>query len=72
MLAGPQPKGTPPRAALAISYFADGARLLAHRTDPSVHKHLLHTEDSESYKDWIGDMQDGAAAVHSCLPLVPQ
>lgn len=34
--AGAQPQGSRPRLALAVSYFADGARLLDERGDPSV------------------------------------
>lgn len=34
--AGPQPRGTAPRLALAVSYFADGARLLDARGDASL------------------------------------
>lgn len=33
--AGPQPRRSPPRLALAVSYFADGARLLDTKGDPS-------------------------------------
>lgn len=67
--AGPQPTGTQPRLALAVSYFADGARLLR-KSDPSVFKHMLHTEDAESFQGWLSDMKDGAVASHKLLPLV--
>jgi hypothetical protein len=55
--------------ALAVSFFADGARLLK-RTAPSVHKHMLHDEDAESYGSWLASMKDGAVARHPDLPLV--
>ncbi|KAF6256823.1 hypothetical protein COO60DRAFT_1640423 [Scenedesmus sp. NREL 46B-D3] len=68
--APPQPPGTPQRLALAVSYFADGARLLARRRDPSVLKHMLHDEDAESYGGWLAQLKDGAVARHEQLPLV--
>lgn len=68
--AGSQPPGTPPRAALAVSYFADGAKLLARKTDPSILKILLHDEDAESYMDWVKDVADGAVVSHDATPLV--
>lgn len=71
MHTGPQPAGSPPRLALAVSFFADGARLLPRRSDPSVHSWQLHNEDDESYRGWLGGMKDGAVAAHPALPLVP-
>ena len=68
--AGPQPPGSQPRLAIAISYFADGARLLARKGDPSVHKHMLHSEDAEGFQDWLAELKDGAVASHKLLPLV--
>ncbi|KAF8057287.1 hypothetical protein HT031_006095 [Scenedesmus sp. PABB004] len=68
--APPQPPGTAPRLALALSFFADGARLLARTRDPSVHQHMLHDEDAESYAPWLHDLRDGAPARHALLPLV--
>lgn len=52
------------RRALAVSYFADGAiRLHSPRRKP-------HTEDGESYAEWLADTQPGDAAIHEMLPLV--
>jgi len=68
--AAPQPPKTPPRLALAVCYFADGARLLARRSDPSVHQDMLHDEDAESYGSWLGQLPDGSIARHLQLPLV--
>ncbi|KAL6765750.1 hypothetical protein V8C86DRAFT_2448805 [Haematococcus lacustris] len=64
--AGAQRRGT--RVALAVSYFADGARLLQ-RAAPTVHSHMLHNEDEESYQDWLPDLADGALAQHPLLPI---
>eukprot|EP00879_Flechtneria_rotunda_P030626 GHRR01033285.1.p1 GENE.GHRR01033285.1~~GHRR01033285.1.p1 ORF type:complete len:277 (+),score=84.27 GHRR01033285.1:143-973(+) len=68
--AAPQPPGTSRRLALAVSFYADGARLLACKSDPSVHKHMLHDEDAESYADWLSQLKDAAPARHPLLPLV--
>jgi hypothetical protein len=70
--AGPQPEGTPPRVALAISFFADGARLVPRRkkTDPSVHLSMMHTEDAETFEGWRSSLKDGAIAAHPLLPIV--
>lgn len=68
--AGPQPVGTPPRIALAVCYFQDGARVLPRKKDPSVLKHMMHSEDEESYKDWLKDIRDGGVATHPLLPVV--
>jgi hypothetical protein len=68
--APPQPPDTPQRLALAVSYFADGARLLDRKKDPSVFKHMLHDEDAESYGSWLAQLKDGAVARHEQLPLV--
>lgn len=68
--AAAQPKHTQPRLALSVSFFADGARLLARQGDETVHKHVMHTEDEESYARWIKDLPDGAKAVHEALPVV--
>eukprot|EP00878_Enallax_costatus_P025053 GHUV01026774.1.p1 GENE.GHUV01026774.1~~GHUV01026774.1.p1 ORF type:complete len:227 (+),score=34.70 GHUV01026774.1:477-1157(+) len=68
--AAPQPPGTPQRLAIAVSFFADGARLLARNSDPSVYGHMLHDEDAESYGCWLKDMKDGALARHTMLPVV--
>ncbi|KXZ56249.1 hypothetical protein GPECTOR_1g217 [Gonium pectorale] len=73
--AAPQPVNTPPRLALSVAFFADGARLLARRSDPSVRAELLHDEDEESYSAWLpalakGKGKDGAVARHKLLPVV--
>lgn len=68
--AAPQPPGTPQRLALAISFFADGAKLLARNSDPSIYKHMLHDEDAESYQSWLCDLKDGAVAKHDRIPIV--
>lgn len=68
--APPQPPGSAPRLALAVSFFADGARLLARRKGGSVRRGLLHDEDAESYADWLSALRDGAPARHALLPLV--
>jgi len=68
--AGAQPKGSKPRMALAVAYFADGARLLPRKSDPSVYKHMLHDEDAESYERWASTLPDGGVASHYLLPLV--
>lgn len=67
--APPQPQHTPARLAVSVSYFADGARLLA-RKARSVYKHQLHNEDYESFADWLPELKDGAVAAHPRLPLV--
>ncbi|GIL75969.1 hypothetical protein Vretimale_5627 [Volvox reticuliferus] len=73
--AAPQPMGTPPRLALTVAFFADGARLLARHSDPTVRPELLHDEDAESYASWLGQLikgkgRDGAFARHKLLPVV--
>ncbi|GLC33176.1 hypothetical protein PLESTB_000362400 [Pleodorina starrii] len=78
--AAPQPIGTPPRLALTVAFFADGARLLARRSDPTVRPELLHDEDAESYATWLSALtqggqggkgaRDGAVARHKLLPVV--
>ncbi|EFJ47584.1 hypothetical protein VOLCADRAFT_91857 [Volvox carteri f. nagariensis] len=73
--AAPQPVGTPPRLALTVAFFADGARLLPRTSDSSVRSELLHDEDAESYSAWLpalakGKGRDGAVARHKLLPVV--
>jgi hypothetical protein len=68
--AGCQPEDTPPRLAIAISFFTDGAKLLARKTDPSVLRDMLHDEDAESYGKWLRSMKDGGVARHPLLPVV--
>ncbi|KAK9845497.1 hypothetical protein WJX81_007970 [Elliptochloris bilobata] len=64
--APPQPPGSPPRLALAVSYFADGARALpdALRRAPGA------DEDRESYAGWLRELPSGARARHALLPLL--
>ena len=62
----PQPRDCPPRYALSVCYFLDGARRLRKsecRQDP-------HKEDEWSYKDWLVDIEEGAPARHPALPVV--
>lgn len=58
-----------------MAFIADGARVLARRSDPTVRASLLHDEDAESYGDWLhaltqGKGRDGVAARHRLLPVV--
>jgi hypothetical protein len=66
--APPQPPGTPPRLALAVSYFADGAVVLPE----ALRAGRLADEDAESYAPWLGQLRGGAPAAHALLPLVHQ
>jgi hypothetical protein len=66
--AGEQPVGTPPRMALAVSYFADGARLLD-ADAASVRRSLLHDEDDEGTQGWRDALRGGALARHPLLPV---
>lgn len=68
--AAPQPPHTQPRLALAVCFFADGARILARSSDPSVRKDMLHDEDAESYSSWLKGLPDGSVARHPQLPVV--
>ena len=62
----PQPEGRASRAALAVSFFADGARRL-----PAEHlRRPLHSEDAESYEAWLPGVREGAVARHELLPVV--
>ena len=38
--------------------------------DPSVHRHMLHDEDAESYSCWASELKGGAPAEHAMLPVV--
>lgn len=60
-----QPEGSPTRRALAVSFFADGARLLPRKLAAAV-----GSEDRESYAAWLKDLKDGGPAVHKLLPLL--
>ena len=64
--APPQPPGTPARLALAVSYFADGAR----RLPEELRRGRGADEDRESYAAWVGGVASGARARHALLPLV--
>ena len=64
--AGPQPAHSPPRLALSVTWFADGARLLPCQ----VLQQRVHDEDQESYAAWLPDLKDQAVARHRLLPLV--
>lgn len=52
------------RRALAVSYFADGAKRLISPRRKS------HSEDAESYADWLPEVSPGKPARHALLPLV--
>jgi hypothetical protein len=65
-----QPLGSCPRAALTISYFADGARVHNWAGDTSLNASMRHSEDLESYPDWLSCLKDGSRAVHVDLPLL--
>jgi ectoine hydroxylase-related dioxygenase (phytanoyl-CoA dioxygenase family) len=73
--AGGQPRGTPPRAALAVCFFVDGARVRA--VGPgggggggAAGRRRGEDEDAESAAAWIGDLRPGAVARHPLLPVV--
>ena len=68
--AADQPPGTQTRIALAISYFADGARVLDWEGDKSLRSELRHFEDLESYQDWLPMCKRGGFARHPSIPLV--
>lgn len=71
--AGPQPRDSLPRGALAISFIADGTRILQ-KESSSVKREMLkndkYGEDRESYADWIGEIRPGGLARHKLLPIV--
>lgn len=67
--AGPQPPGSAPRLALAVSFFADGARLLDTRADASLRRENLHDEDAEGRGAWLAEVEGGAPARHPLLPI---
>lgn len=64
------------RWALAVTFFADGARTLT-----AQQRKRMHSEDSPSYQPWLPDLEQRAArernsgagvlAAHERLPLVP-
>jgi hypothetical protein len=53
-----------PRAAIAISYFVDGARLL---NEPDALSDG-YDEDAESHA-WVSDLGGGELAAHPAVPL---
>jgi ectoine hydroxylase-related dioxygenase (phytanoyl-CoA dioxygenase family) len=65
--AGGQPRGSLPRAALAVSYFLDGARV---RADGGGSSRRGEDEDAESVAAWIREVKPCAAARHPLLPVV--
>jgi hypothetical protein len=63
----PQPKTGPPRAAMAVSFFADGAR----RLPPArLLQRQPHSEDAAGSAAWLRDVPEGAVARHPLLPIV--
>ena len=62
----PQPAECPPRYALSVCYFADGAR----RHESGVCRQQPHGEDEWSYRDWLPDITEGEPAKHPALPIV--
>lgn len=70
----PQPPSSPPRMALAVCLFADGARVLPRGGKGagarSLKQGMAHDEDAEGYSSWLRELKPGARAVHAALPLV--
>lgn len=60
-----QPRSSPPRLALSISYFREGARVL-----PKQAAKHMQLEDQESFAGWRKEVKDGALASHRLLPLL--
>ena len=58
------------RRALAISYFADGAKLHDWLHDDSLKQEMQENEDVASYQDWLADLPSGGIARHSRLELL--
>lgn len=61
-----QPGTGPARAAWTVSYFADGAKVLATRHT----RRKLQDEDGWSYQAWRKDLKEGQVARHPLLPVV--
>lgn len=71
--APPAPDDMPIRLALAVSYFADGATVLPCDLENSEGFEMLrypHNEDTESFDNWLYDLEPGNFAEHPSLPLV--
>lgn len=64
-MAAPQAAGSQDRAALAVSYFADGVKVLG-----SSQQHGRDSEDKESYDSWYRTLKRGSVAKHNDIPLV--
>lgn len=64
-----QPPNSSPRVALAISYFADGARV-RHMEKMDLHNDGHDLKERESYEDWLVDLSPGDVADHALLPIV--
>lgn len=62
----PQPEDCPPRYALSVCYFVDGAKRLVR----SACRQEPHAEDAWSYEDWLDDIGEGEPARHPALPVV--
>ena len=62
----PQPEDCPPRYALSVCYFVDGAKRLVR----SACRQEPHAEDAWSYEDWLKDVGEGEPARHPALPVV--
>jgi hypothetical protein len=69
-MAAGQEAGSQERAALAVSYFADGAKLLDWEHDATLRKHLRDNEGEESYVSWCKGLKGGKVARHIDIPLV--
>jgi hypothetical protein len=65
----PQPPGSTPRLALAVSYFADGARVRPQK-GRNLRAGAHDMEDLESFRDWLKELKPGAVADHHLLPVV--
>jgi len=56
-----------PRVAWALSYIADGARLLPEDALPAAQE----AEDYVSFEPWIAEARPGGAVEHPMVPLLP-
>ena len=63
--APPNAAGNAERFAFAISYFADGARVV-----DEIGLQHINDEDSPSYEDWLSDIYPGEIIDHALLPVV--